>query len=59
MKWYHNQAICGDPENSNQDHTFIEIANDTEPKQTQRKEQMTGNHAQTRKNWMQAWESLL
>ena len=41
------ETICGDPEN-------IEIANDTEPKLTQSKEQM--EIAQTRKNLMQARE---
>ena len=41
------QTICGDPEN-------IEIANDTESKLTQSKEQM--EIEQTRKNLMQAQE---
>ena len=42
------QTICGDPEN-------IEIANDTEPKQIQSKEQMS-EIMQTRKNLIQAWK---
>ena len=47
------QTICGDPENPNQYCTSIEIANDTEPKKTQSKEQMT-EIEQTRKNLIQA-----
>ena len=50
------QTVCGDPENPNQDCKFIEIANDTEPKQTQSKEQMI-EIAQIRKNLMQAWKA--
>ena len=45
------QTICGDPENPSQDCECIEIANDTEHKQTQSKEQMT-KITQTRKNLM-------
>ena len=49
------QTICGDPENPNQDHEFIEIANDTELNQTQSKELKT-EIEQTRKNLIQAWK---
>ena len=48
------QTICGEPEHPNEDHKFIEIANDNEPKQAQSKEQMT-EIEQTRKNLIQAW----
>ena len=50
------QTICGDPENPYQDHEFIEIANDTEHKQAQSKEQVT-EIIQTRTNLMQAWRA--
>ena len=50
------QTICGKPEHPNEDHKFIEIANDNEPKQAQSKEKMT-EIEQTRKNLMQAWRA--
>ena len=49
------QTICGEPENPNQDHEFIEIANDNEFKQAQSKEQIT-EIEQTRKNLINARE---
>ena len=49
------QAICGEPENHNQDHEFIEISNDNELKQVQRKDHIT-EIEETRKNVINARE---
>ena len=49
------QTICGEPENHNQDHEFIEISNDNKLRQAQSKEQVT-EIKQTRKKSNQCKE---